>query len=83
MQMGSLDSPMQPLEMDNNLMEWQEFYPRHILRYPELFPGIPTSFMLFVSIFCLFVVLGGFVAYIKTLDYTTLNRDTSPRVCHN
>lgn len=42
--------------------------------------------MLSLSIFGLFVGLGGFVAYIKTLDYTILPplpRDTSPGVHRN
>lgn len=58
MQMGLLDS-MQSLERDNNSTEWQDFHPRHILRYPELFSDISTFFMLFISIFCWFVGLGG------------------------
>lgn len=77
---------MQSLERDNNSIRWNDFYPRHVLRYPELVSGISTYFMLFVSIFCLFVGLGGFVAYIKTLDHTILpplHQDSSPGVHHN
>lgn len=77
---------MQSLERDSNSIKWQNFHPRHILRYPELFSGVPTSSMLSLSIFGLFVGLGGFVAYIKTLDYIILpplRRDTSPGVHRN
>lgn len=60
------------MERDNNPVKWQNCHPRHVLRYPELFSGVPTSLMLFLCISVCLFGLGGVVAYIKALDYAIL-----------